>query len=216
MFLGHYAAGVALKAADRRLSLGALFLSVQLMDVIWGALVLAGVEHVRIEPGFTASNPLDLYHYPWSHGLVSAIALALLCALAWGLARGLGVVRGPALLIGVAVFSHWPADWVVHTPDLPLWGDQHKVGLGLWNHLGFALGLEIGLFVVATALYFRATRPLAASGRWAVPAIGVLMLGAQLSQLGGPPPSPRAVAGAALGGLLLLAALGHWADRKRG
>jgi len=216
MFLGHYAVGVALKSADRRLPLAGLFVAVQLLDVAWGAFLLAGVEGVRIVPGFTASNPLDLYHIPWSHGLVSAAAWALLAGAAWAVARGRGWVGGSPLLVGLAAFSHWPLDWLVHTPDMPLWDDQHKVGLGLWNRPELALGIEIGMFVAALALYYRATRRLTPAGRWAIVALGLPILGVQLGSRFGPLPTSTVALGAsALAGFALFAALAGWADRKR-
>jgi len=45
----------------------------------------------------------------------------------------LAVPRSPkaaALLVATAVFSHWLLDLVVHRPDLPLYDDAVKVGLG--------------------------------------------------------------------------------------
>ncbi|MGH7630259.1 MAG: hypothetical protein ACREOF_12950 [Gemmatimonadales bacterium] len=58
---------------DRRIPLWALFIAVQLLDVLWVPLVLLGIEKVRIAPGITASNPLDLYYMPYTHSLVAAI-----------------------------------------------------------------------------------------------------------------------------------------------
>src|SRR4051794_35618272 len=67
MFLGHYGVALALKRAEPKLSLGTLFLAVQLADVLWGVFLLLGWEHVRVVPGFTAATPLDFYDYPISH-----------------------------------------------------------------------------------------------------------------------------------------------------
>ncbi len=212
MFLGHYATAVAVKAADRRLPLGALFLAVQLLDVAWAALITAGVEKVRITPGFTESNPLDLYYFPWSHSLVAAGAWALGVGLAWMITKR----PGPALLIGLAVFSHWPLDWLVHTPDLPLYDDAGKVGLGLWDHFEIAVAIEVAMFVAATVAYFKVTRAQTPAGRWMVPVLGALLLGAQLSQkVSAPPPSITAMGASILVGFFLFAGLAHWADKKR-
>ena len=41
--------------------------SVQLVDIAWSILVLLGIEKLRIVPGFTATNPLDLYYMPFTH-----------------------------------------------------------------------------------------------------------------------------------------------------
>jgi len=74
MFVGHY--GVSFAA--RRPSPGSvwvLFIAVQLLDVLWAPFVLLGIEKVRIVPGITASNPLDPYYMPYTHGLLAAIAV---------------------------------------------------------------------------------------------------------------------------------------------
>ena len=60
MFIGHYGVSLALKRAELRVSLGLLFLAVQLLDVLFSAFVLAGVEKMRIVPGFSAYNAYDL------------------------------------------------------------------------------------------------------------------------------------------------------------
>jgi membrane-bound metal-dependent hydrolase YbcI (DUF457 family) len=93
-------------------------------------LVLLGVEKVRIVPGITASNPLDLYYMPYTHSLVAAFFWSFAAAAVVWLVRR-GATRPVAAWIGVAVFSHWVLDFLVHRPDLPLYDDTMKVGLGL-------------------------------------------------------------------------------------
>ena len=60
MFVGHYGVSFAARRSAASVPLWVLFIAVQLLDVAWAPLVLAGVEKVRIVPGITASNPLDL------------------------------------------------------------------------------------------------------------------------------------------------------------
>src|SRR5918994_1042381 len=143
MFVGHYGVSFAAKRADASIPLWVLFIAVQLLDVIWAPLVLLGIERVRIVPGITASNPLDLYYMPYTHSLVAAV---LWSAAAYGL---YWLWRGPAAraatLVSFAVFSHWILDFLVHRPDLPLYDDTAKVGLGLWNRPTLAFGLESAL-----------------------------------------------------------------------
>ena len=128
MFVGHYGVSFALKRLEPRLSLGLLFLAVQALDVLFSGFVLAGVEKMRIVPGFTAYNPYDLYFMPYSHSLVGAAAWSLL-ALGAFLALGRRQ-RSAAALVAAAVFSHFLLDVPVHTPDLPLLGPgSAKVGL---------------------------------------------------------------------------------------
>src|SRR6059036_2236028 len=144
MFVGHYGVSFAAKRLDNTIPLWVLFLAVQLLDVGWGILVPLGVEKVRIVPGITASNPLDLYYMPFTHSLVAALAWSVA---AFGVYRF--AVRGStvpaAAVVGGAVFSHWILDFVVHRPDLPLYDDTAKVGLGLWNFPVIAFGLEVAL-----------------------------------------------------------------------
>ena len=73
MFVGHYGVSFATKKADPSIPLWVLFLAVKWLDVLWAPLVILGIEKVRIVPGFTATNPLDLYYMPYTHSLVAAL-----------------------------------------------------------------------------------------------------------------------------------------------
>ena len=55
MLIGHYGAAFALKSAERKVSLGVLFIATQFVDILWIVLVLAGVEKVRLSPGAAKS-----------------------------------------------------------------------------------------------------------------------------------------------------------------
>jgi hypothetical protein len=81
MFVGHYGPSLAAKALNGSVPLWALFLAVQLVDVFWAIFVLLGIEKVRIAPGITATNPLDLYYMPYTHSLVAAILWSVATAL---------------------------------------------------------------------------------------------------------------------------------------
>ena len=72
MFVGHYGVSFAARKSGP-VPLWVLFVAVQLLDVGWSVLVLLGIEKVRIVPGITASNPLDLYYMPYTHSLVAAL-----------------------------------------------------------------------------------------------------------------------------------------------
>src|SRR6185503_1593347 len=77
MFVGHYGPSFAIKAIRPAIPVWLLFVAVQLVDVAWAVLVILGIEKVRIVPGITASNPLDLYYMPYTHSLVAAVLWAL-------------------------------------------------------------------------------------------------------------------------------------------
>jgi hypothetical protein len=70
MFIGHYAVALAAKKAAPKVSLGTLFIAVQLVDMLWPLFLLLGLEHARIDPGNTPVTPLDFYDYPITHSLV--------------------------------------------------------------------------------------------------------------------------------------------------
>lgn len=193
MFVGHYGVSFATKKADPSIPLWVLFLAAQWLDVMWGPLVLLGIERVRIVPGFTATNPLDLYYMPYTHSLTAALLWSAAAAGAYYLMRRTDARS--SLLVGLAVLSHWVLDFVVHRPDLPLYDNTAKVGLGLWEKPALAFGLEAALLFGAMAAYLQA-RP---TRRIAIITFGVVMLGIQVYVFfGPPPPSPAAAASTTL------------------
>ncbi|MFI4964905.1 MAG: hypothetical protein ACHP9T_06005 [Caulobacterales bacterium] len=146
MFVGHYSAALAAKAAEPRAPLWTYVIGCQLLDVAWSALVMGGVEKLRIDPSLPGSS-LDLYYMPWTHSLPGALGWSLAAALVVRVAMKLPARA--AAFVGLAVFSHWLLDLGVHRPDLELWFGGPKVGLGLWNHPVPEQALEIGLLAVA-------------------------------------------------------------------
>jgi len=201
MFVGHYGVSFAAKRLAPSVSLATLFIAVQLLDVGWSVLVLLGVEKVRIVPGFTATNPLDLYYMPFTHSLLAALGWS---AAAFLLYRRVtrGASNRAALVVAAAVFSHWVLDFLVHRPDLPLYDDDGKVGLGLWNFPAVALGLEAVLLFGGLWLYFR----IGVTRRLGMLIFAVLMLAIQVFVFFGPPPaSDRAAALTALASYLVFA-----------
>ena len=195
MFVGHYGVSFAAKRADAAIPLWVLFLAVQWLDILWAPFVLLGVEKVRIVPGFTASNPFDLYYMPYTHSLLAAFLWSGAALLAYRLlARSSDAARG-SLFLGLAVFSHWVLDFLVHRPDLPLYDNTAKVGLGLWNLPAIAFGLEAAILFGGMALYFQAT----AMKRLPMTVFGLIMLAIQAYVFFGPAPaSDKAAAWTAL------------------
>ena len=82
MFIGHYGVAFAAKPVGVRLEarapLWVWFIASQWMDVVWSFLVLLGIERLRIVPGFTEANALDLYYMPYTHSLPGSIVLSFL------------------------------------------------------------------------------------------------------------------------------------------
>ncbi|MBA3259425.1 MAG: hypothetical protein H0T68_08175 [Gemmatimonadales bacterium] len=217
MFLGHFGVALALKRAEPKLSLGTLFISVQLVDLLWGAFLLIGWERVRIDPGFTAVTPLQFIRYPITHSLVGTLAWALVGAAAyysWP-TRDTSRHWQASMVVGAAVFSHFWLDALVHLPDLTIAGEgTTALGLGLWRSLGATLATELLLFAAGIAIYvtWRSRRHPVRSGR--LTGLVLFLLALFLASLfGPPPPDVTTIAVADIIGLLLLAAFAAWVDR---
>jgi membrane-bound metal-dependent hydrolase YbcI (DUF457 family) len=214
MFIGHFAVAFAAKRAVPTISLGTLFVACELVDLLWPAFLLAGLETVAIAPGITRFVPLDFQSYPWSH--------SLLMVAVWSLAfAGLYFVKQrrwlPAAVLALVVLSHWFLDLVAHRPDLPLApGSDVKVGFGLWNSVGATLVVEGALFVVGVRFYLGGSQALDRTGHYALYGLLALLLLAYVgTAFGPPPPSVAAIAWAGLAGGIVSAALGYWVDRHR-
>lgn len=150
MFVGHYAAALAAKAAQPKAPLWTYVLGCQLIDVGWSALIMTGAERVRIDPSLPGSA-LVLEHMPYTHSLpgaaIWAVAAGVLAVVALKLPRWAGV------MIGLTVLSHWGLDFLVHRPDLELWLGGPKVGLGWWNYPVPEQALEMGMLAMAGAAW---------------------------------------------------------------
>lgn len=208
MFTGHYSFSFAGKSAERRIPLWLLFLAVQWIDVMWSIFVLLGIEKVRIVPGITASNALDLYYMPYTHSLLGVLCWSALAYVVCQFVPSLRSVR-TGLILAAAVFSHWILDLIVHRPDLALYDSVGKMGFGMWNYRGAAFALEMAVLFVGAAMLYRTA---AHRGRL----IGFVIFLAVLQVFGTfffpPPPSDHAAAMTALGSYIVLALAAWWVD----
>ncbi len=212
MFVGHYGPSYAAKRLAPSVSLWVLFVAVQFLDVLWAPFVILGVEKVRIVPQFTASNALDLYYMPYTHGLPAALGWSVLAAACYHI-----VIRpshrSAGIVVGLAVFSHWVLDFIVHVPDLPLYGNSAKVGLGLWNARGLAFSLECAVLLGGIWLFVR-DRSSRHLRTWM---FGALLLAIQAYNiyLAPPPTSDRLFAATALIAYVALAVAIWWLEDRR-
>jgi hypothetical protein len=213
MFIGHYGPSFAAKRMECAVPLWILFIAVQLLDVFWGVFVLVGIEKVHIVPGFTKTNALDLYYMPYTHSLPGALAWAVLGGLAY---MSVSKSKRGGLLVGAAVFSHWPLDLIVHRPDLPLYDNAVKVGFGLWDYPIATLVIESVVALGGLWMYLRNTHAVKPSARYAMPLFICAALGLQAAMaFGPPPPSDHAMALTALAGYALLGGVIAWLEKGR-
>ena len=215
VFVGHYGISLAGKAVKRTVPLWVLFIAVQWIDVLWAIFVLMGIEKVRIVPGITATNPLDLYYMPYTHSLVATVVWSILGFVFYKLFFRRDTQRG-AIIVGVAVFSHWVLDFIVHRPDLPLYDNAMKVGLGLWNYPLVAFALEVVILFAGIYFYLRNATPFRGVGVYGMIVFGLVLVAIQgLVFFGAPPTSDKAAALTALISYLVFAAVAAWLDKKR-
>lgn len=212
MFIGHHAAGFIAKRFAPRVSLGTLFAATMLLDLVWPFLLLADVEHVRIDPGNTAFTPLDFYDYPFTHSLLNVLGWSVAAAILYWLIRKSWT---NAIVVGAAVLSHWVLDFVTHRPDLPLWPGGPKVGLGLWNSVAGTVVIEVALFVLALWLYLRATSAIDRTGTIALWALVIFVALIYIANITSPPPPNARMIGYAGLAAWLFVPWGYWIDRHR-
>jgi hypothetical protein len=212
MFVGHLAAGLTGKRIEPKISLGTWTLAVLLADLIVFPLLIAGIEHVRVQPGVTANRIVG--DMPYSHSLLMDAIRAGIFAGAyffwWGYARG-------AWLLFAAVLSHWVLDVVSHRPDMLLAPGTHAVfGLGLWNSIPATLIVEGGMWIAGIVVYVRATRPRKRAGTYPFWIGNVLLTLAWYGNItSGMDPNPVRAGISVLIFFSLIAAWAFWINRFR-
>jgi hypothetical protein len=220
MFVGHYAASLTLKRVDKNASLGMLFLAVQFVDILFFPLVLLGIEHFNIVENYTESTHFELEFMPYTHSLFASFLLAAAVYIAFKflpLKKALNKNK-LAIVMGVAVLSHWFFDLIVHTPDLPLLSDSStKIGFGLWNNAVATYLLETILLLVGLGIYLKSTKGTTFVGKYGMIIFVVLMLIINANNIFGPPFGTDVItmSVSALAMYFIFAGVAFWLDRKR-
>lgn len=214
MLVGHIAVGLASKRIAPRVSLGTLLLAALLPDLLWCAFLLAGIEHVALQPGRGAANYFAQSDIAFSHSLLMvAVWGAWLAAVYWVARRR---ARG-AWVLFAAVMSHWLLDFLAHRPDMALAPGVHRYfGLGLWSSAPATVLVEGGLWVAAIVVYLRATRPGSRLGLYVFWIAAVLLTLVWYRNITGPPPpGPHSMAVGSLIFFSSVVAWGYWMNRLR-
>lgn len=219
MFVGHYAAALAMKKVEPNLNVGWTFFSVMLLDGLLGVFVLLDIENVVVPVDYADLHYLT-FEFPFSHGFAAAIFWSVLAfwvtsTLLKKKATALKIAR----LMAIAVFSHFLIDLIVHIPEMPLLGqDSVKVGFGLWHDLYLALGLEILITIAGLVFYFQAKPNCPLRAKIGMPLlIAVLAVLTVTGQALAPAPSD--ITGPALtwvAGTFLFAMIAYWLDIQTG
>jgi hypothetical protein len=213
MFIGHFGAAFVAKRIEPRLPLWSLLLAAQLVDIFWVLFVLSGLEKASLDPTLP-SNHLVLSSMPYTHSLGATFIWGFI-ALLVGMVSMPGGMRRLAfgIVLAATVMSHWFLDLIVHRPDLALWGEEAKMGLGLWNWPFAAFALEVALVVVSIAWMIRSKTLHLGELRKRILILGGLLIVIQIaSQLGTTLNTVPAVVISALFAYLFVAAMGWWVE----
>src|SRR5262245_27789397 len=157
----HAATALLIKRRYPAVSLAAVLLSVQAMELAWVGLNYLGVERTATETSVSSVADIHLVYMPYSHSVATAVGGALL---AWFvIEKRLGrPMLGRA--IGIGIVSHLILDLATHAHDIALWPGSTlpALGLGLYDRApmwGFALEMVYG---VICWLVYRGRRALLA------------------------------------------------------
>ncbi len=219
MFVGHYAAAFALKGKEKGASLGMLFIATQFVDILFFPFVLAGIENLKFVKGFTATNNFNMDYYPFTHGLFASLLWAALFFVLYFFvfAKNSPHKKSIAIVIALGVLSHWFADLIVHTPDLPLIIGEPKFGFGLWNNKVLTFATEAVLLGLGLLYYLKKTSASSTTGKNIAIVFVVFLLlvnGLNLFVL----PANDEIISLAISALFfyfLFAAMAHFVDKKR-
>lgn len=118
-----------------------ILLSVQLVEFLWVAFNLLGVEVTTTEPQVRALNDIHLVYMPYSHSIA---ATAVLAFAVWAIVAKLLNKPAWGLALAVAVSSHIVLDLATHVPDIALAPgiESPKFGSGLYGVPLLALAVE--------------------------------------------------------------------------
>lgn len=217
MFAGHLGTALAIGRAERRVNLGVVVLAAFFLDLVLWLFVLLGWESVTLPANFASTHQPE-FVFPYSHGLLAAIAWSLLAGMAiflWYPKLGRAKLRA-AVYVGIAVFLHWLLDALVHLPELPIaGGDSTKVGLGLWQIMPVALAAEALITLAGLWLYITDTNLSRGEKRGLVVlAIFVLCFTIAGMTVAPSPPSNTAMASSSLGAIVVVCVLAGWLGKR--
>ena len=219
MFVGHYAAAFALKGKEKSASLGMLFIATQFVDILFFPFTLLGIERIKLVDNFTAVNNFDLEYMPYTHGLLGSLFWSVLFYILYRyvFAKGKTNAKSIAIVMALAVLSHWFADLIAHTPDLPIITGEPKLGLGLWRNKLLTFMTEAALLGISLYYYLKNTKAIMPIGRYAAVSLTVFLILSAFVNFYVMPPEKNIVvlAISALVSYTAFAGIAFWVDRKR-
>jgi len=146
--INHAATALLIKRRFPEEPITPLLLSVQLMELLWVALNLLGIERTITEPSVHSVSDIHLAFMPYSHSVVMSLAFAVV---AWALLSVVFHRSRLGLAVAIGITSHLVLDLITHAPDIQIAPglENIKLGLGLYSRFplaAFFLELLYGIF----------------------------------------------------------------------
>jgi hypothetical protein len=207
MFVGHYAFGFFLKKKFNEIPLWQLFISVQFVDILAFFFVLLGVERISYNETANPFLRTVIEYVPFTHSLFGNGVLALIVFIIISKIKN----KRWGLVLSIGILSHWFLDVFVHIPDMPLFFNSYKTGLGLWQFPWIAFLFELTLLVL-TGYYL-----LKNSNNKRLIVIIILLIAGYFAMFFAPEAeaTPTQASILSLSLYTLFAALAYWSDRKK-
>ena len=116
--INHASAALLFKKKYSSVDIIWLLISVQLIEYFWVFFNYFGLEFTTTEKTVKYIGDIHLIHMPFSHSLLTTVILSVVSYI---LIRLLLKNVKLALIISLAIASHFALDLLVHAVDLPLW-----------------------------------------------------------------------------------------------
>ena len=150
---GHFGIALAARPLVSAVPLWALLVASEALDLLSFGFISLGLERmavseINLQDGIQTLVPGSV---PWSHGLFASLVWSVLFA-----AVSYLILKNwkAGVIIGLVTFSHWILDFMVHSPDLPVFGSNSpQLGLGLWTSgPGFIISILLELILLGSGL----------------------------------------------------------------
>jgi hypothetical protein len=146
--INHAATALLIKRRFPEEPIAPLLISVQLMELLWVALNLFGIERTTTEASVHSVSDIHLAYMPYSHSVVMSLAFAVVAWFFFGVFLHRSRL---GLAVAIGIVSHLILDLVTHGRDIAIAPgfDNVKLGLGLYSAfplLAFVLELFYGVF----------------------------------------------------------------------
>jgi len=151
--IDHAATALIIKRRFPGQPMWVLLISVQLMEFVWVALNLLGVERTATEPAVASVSDIHLAYMPYSHSVLTMLGAALG---AWVILALILGRRKLGLAVAVGIASHLILDLLTHARDITLAPgiEGIKLGVGFYSNLPVAaFMMELGYGILCWWIY---------------------------------------------------------------